>query len=178
VEIDGRLWWDGGIVSNTPLSHVLDNQTSDLLAFQVDLFSSVADRPRTIMDVMARQKEIQYSSRTRQVSNVLLRIRKDRELARKVLAKLPSELADDPDVIALAARSKEDAVNLVQLIYRANAWEGGSRDFEFSARTMDEHWRAGLAAVGETMANARLVAENIETGKSAAFDLTVHPKHP
>jgi NTE family protein len=178
VEIDGRLWWDGGIVSNTPLSHVLDNQTSDLLAFQVDLFSSVADRPRTIMDVMARQKEIQYSSRTRQVSDVLLRIRKDRELARKVLAKLPSELADDPDVIALAARSKEDAVNLVQLIYRANAWEGGSRDFEFSARTMDEHWQAGLAAVGETMANARLVAENIETGKSAAFDLTVHPKHP
>jgi NTE family protein len=178
VEIDGRLWWDGGIVSNTPLSHVLDNQTSDLLAFQVDLFSSIAERPRTIMDVMARQKEIQYSSRTRQVSDVLLRIRKDRELARKVLAKLPPELANDPDVAALAERSKEDAVNLVQLIYRANAWEGGSRDFEFSARTMEEHWRAGLEAVHETMANARLVAENIETGKSAAFDLTVHPTHP
>ncbi|SDA36543.1 NTE family protein [Sphingomonas sp. NFR15] len=178
VEIDGRLWWDGGLVSNTPLSHVLDNQTSDLLAFQVDLFSSSAERPRTIMDVMAREKEIRFSSRTRQVSDVLLRIRKDRELARKVLAKLPAALADDPDVLALAARSHEDAVNLVQLIYRANAWEGGSRDYEFSARTMDEHWRAGLEAVHETMANARLVAENIETGKSAAFDLTLDRAHP
>ncbi|RZF63315.1 patatin-like phospholipase family protein [Sphingomonas populi] len=178
VEIDGRLWWDGGLVSNTPLSHVLDNQTTDLLAFQVDLFSSVADRPRTIMDVMAREKEIRFSSRTRQVSDILLRIRKDRELARKVLAKLPAEFAKDPDVIALADRSREDAVNLVQLIYRANAWEGGSRDYEFSARTMEEHWRAGLEAVHETMANARLVAENIETGKSAAFDLTVDPSNP
>ncbi|AOH83695.1 hypothetical protein AWL63_06650 [Sphingomonas panacis] len=178
VEIDGRLWWDGGLVSNTPLSHVLDNQSSDLLVFQLDLFAAAAERPRTIMDVMAREKEIRFSSRTRQVSDVLLRIRKDRELARKVLAKLPASLADDPDVAALAARSREDAVNLVQLIYRANAWEGGSRDYEFSARTMEEHWRAGLEAVHETMANAQLVAENIETGKSAAFDLTVDPANP
>ncbi len=174
VEIDGRLWWDGGLVSNTPLTHVLDHQEGALLAFQVDLFSAATERPRTIMDVMAREKEIRFSSRTRQVSDQVMKIRKDRELARKVLAKLPPELADDPDVVALRNRSNEDPVNLVHLIYRANAWEGGSRDFEFSARTMREHWEAGQEAVAETMAHAQLVAENIETGKSAAFDLTVH----
>jgi NTE family protein len=178
VEIDGRLWWDGGLVSNTPLSHILDNQECELLAFQVDLFSALADRPKTIMDVMAREKEIRFSSRTREVSQQALRLRKDRELARKVLAKLPEAMRDDPDVVALAERSEEDAVNLVQLIYRANAWEGGSRDFEFSARTMQEHWHAGLQAMHETMANAQLVAANIETGQTAAFDLTVHPSKP
>src|SRR3546814_11315382 len=68
-------------------------------------------------------------------------------------------------------------VNLVHLIYRANAWEGGSRDFEFSARTMREHWDAGPEAVSETMANARLVAPNILDGRSAAFDLTDHLPH-
>lgn len=171
VEIDGRLWWDGGLVSNTPLTHVLDHQQGDLLAFQVDLFAASADRPRTIMDVTARQKEILFSSRTRQISDQVMRIRQDREAMRKVLAKLPPEMHDDPDVLALAARSAEDAVNLVQLVYRANAWEGGSRDFEFSTRTMREHWQAGQDAVAETMANAQLVAANIETGKSAAFDL-------
>ncbi|WP_189675321.1 patatin-like phospholipase family protein [Sphingomonas glacialis] len=174
VEIDGRLWWDGGLVSNTPLTHVLDHQDGALLAFQVDLFSAATERPRTIMDVMAREKEIRFSSRTRQVSDQVMKVRKDRELARKVLAKLPPELADDPDVVALRNRSNEDPVNLVHLIYRANAWEGGRRDFEFSARTMREHWEAGQEAVAETMAHAQLVAENIETGKSAAFDLTVH----
>ena len=174
IEIDGRLWWDGGLVSNTPLTHVLDHQTEPLLAFQVDLFAAATERPRTIMDVAAREKEIRFSSRTRQVSDQVMRIRKDREIARKVLAKLPAALRDDPDVLALAANSAEHPVNLVQLIYRTNAWEGGSRDFEFSARTMREHWHAGREAVNETMVNARLVAANIETGKSAAFDLTAH----
>ena len=110
------------------------------------------------MDVAAREKEIRFSSRTRQVSDQVMRIRKDREIARKVIAKLPEALQDDPDVLALAACSAEHPVNLVQLIYRTNAWEGGSRDFEFSARTMREHWQAGHEAVNETMANARLVA--------------------
>lgn len=172
IEIDGRLYWDGGLVSNTPLTHVLDRQTDATLVFQVDLFPAAGERPRTLSDVLAREKEIRFSSRTRQVSAERLRLRKDRELGRRVLAKLPPEMADDPDVRALAARCAEPPVSLVHLIYRANAWEGGSRDFEFSARSMHEHWEAGRAAVAETMASARLVAQNILDGKTAAFDLT------
>ncbi|QNQ11707.1 patatin-like phospholipase family protein [Sphingomonas alpina] len=172
IEIDGRLWWDGGLVSNTPLSHVLDHQSDEMLVFQIDLFSATTEKMKTIMDVMAREKEIRFSSRTREVSSQLMRLRQDREAIRKVLAKLPEGMHNDPDVVALTARAAEDPVNLVHLIYRANAWEGGSRDFEFSARTMREHWEAGQLAVAETMANSQLVAANILTGKSAAFDLT------
>ncbi|WP_326523074.1 patatin-like phospholipase family protein [Sphingomonas sp.] len=172
VEIDGRRYWDGGIVSNTPLTHVLDHQTAETLVFQVDLFSAAAEMPRTIMDVMAREKEIRFSSRTRQVSAERLKLRQEREAIRKVIAKLPPELRDDADVRALAAAADELPVSLVHLIYRANAWEGGARDFEFSARTMREHWAAGRAAVAETMAKSRLVASNIADGKTAAFDLT------
>jgi len=176
IEIDGRLWWDGGLVSNTPLTHVLDHQSEPLLAFQVDLFAAATECPRTIMDVMAREKEIRFSSRTRQISDQVMKLRQEREAIRKVIAKLPPELQGDADVRALAARAAEQPVNLVHLIYRANAWEGGSRDFEFSARTMREHWDAGRAAVDETMANAELVAKNIETGKSASFDLALRPQ--
>lgn len=172
IEIDGRFYWDGGLVSNTPLTHILDRQSDATLIFQVDLFPAVGERPRTLSDVLAREKEIRFSSRTRQVSAERLRLRKDRELGRRVLAKLPPEMADDPDVRALTARCAEPPVSLVHLIYRANAWEGGSRDFEFSARSMHEHWEAGRAAVAETMASARLVAQNILDGKTAAFDLT------
>jgi len=172
VEIDGRLWWDGGLVSNTPLTHILDHQSTETLVFQVDLFSASADRPRTILDVMAREKEIRFSSRTRQVSAELIKLRKEREAIRALLAKLPAELRDDPEVAALARAADEPPVNLVHLIYRANAWEGGARDFEFSARTMREHWDAGRAAIAETMAKSRLVASNILDGKTAAFDLT------
>ncbi|OYY66025.1 patatin-like phospholipase family protein [Sphingomonas sp. 28-62-11] len=171
IEIDGSLWWDGGLVSNTPLSHVLDHQEHGMLVFQVDLFSAATEAPRTIMDVMAREKEIRFSSRTRQVSDQVMKLRQEREKIRRLLAKLPAAMNDDADVQALVALSAEQPVNLVQLIYKANAWEGGSRDFEFSARTMREHWEAGLASIDLAMSNAQLVTENILTGKSAAFDL-------
>ncbi len=171
VEIDGKQWWDGGLVSNTPLAHVLETQDADLLVFQVDLFSASAALPRTIMDVMAREKEIRFSSRTRQVSDQLLKLRKEREAIRRVLEKLPEALKSDADVVRLTEMAREFPVNVVQLIYRANTWEGGARDYEFSARTMAEHWAAGEAAVAATISNSALMASNITDGRTAAFDL-------
>src|SRR3546814_17639286 len=78
IEIDGCWWWDGGIVSNTPLSHVLDRQSEDMLVFQVDLFPAKGDMPHTLMAVYAREKDIRYSRRTRQVNDQLRRLPKER----------------------------------------------------------------------------------------------------
>lgn len=172
IEIDGCLWWDGGIVSNTPLQYVLGEQEADMLVFQVDLFTASDTRPLTIDDVWAREKEIRYSSRTRQITDEMLRERKTGRAIQRVLDKLPPEMADDPDVTKLRAVAVEQAANIVHLIYRANAWEGGARDYEFSRRTMEEHWASGRAAVGETIRNGAVLAKNIVDGKSAAFDLT------
>ncbi|UZK70871.1 DUF3734 domain-containing protein [Sphingomonas sp. S1-29] len=172
VDIDGKLYWDGGLVSNTPLTHVMEHQEAAMLVFQVDLFSATADSPRTMSDVTSRAKEIRYSSRTRQVSNEQLKLRQEREAIRRVLAKLPKELCEDPDVVALKAQAAELPVALVHLIHRANAWEGGSRDFEFSQRTMREHWQAGRDGIERTLAQSQVVAANIVDGRTAAFDLT------
>lgn len=155
-----------------PLSYLLDEQQGEMLVFQVDLFAASAERPQTIMDVVAREKEIRFSSRTRQVSADALKMRNAREAVRALLDTLPATLRETAAARKCAVLANDHPINLVQLIYRANAWEGGARDYEFSARTMLEHWQAGQAAVAETMANARLVAQNIATGKSAAFDLT------
>ena len=105
-----------------------------------------------------------------------MRLRQERELIRRLVARLPEELRDDADVRALEALADEYPLSVVHLIYRANAWEGGARDYEFSARTMAEHWHAGRTAIAETMANAQVVAANIIDGRSAAFDLTPHPR--
>ena len=171
VEIDGSLWWDGGLVSNTPLSHVLENQSEPMLAFQVDLFPAANTPPKTMADVESREKEIRYSSRTRLISDQAMRKRREHEAIRRVLDKLPEALRQDADVAKLAAIAEDKPLNIVQLIHRANAWEGGSRDYEFSARTMAEHWAAGRKAIDEAMSNAQIIAENILTGTSAAFDI-------
>ncbi|MDG5489388.1 patatin-like phospholipase family protein [Sphingomonas sp. BGYR3] len=172
VEIDGCWWWDGGLVSNTPLTHVLDHQTEPTLVFQVDLFPSRGKRPQTISDVTAREKEIRYSSRTRQITDDRLKLRREREAIRRVIAKLPAELRGDRDVRVLEEMAQDIPVSIVHLIHRRADWQGGNLDFEFSAATMRDHWQAGLTDVARTMANATILAANIEDGKTAAYDLT------
>ena len=48
-----------------------------------------------------------------------------------------------PEARALAAEGDHKRYNIIQLIYHAKHYEGTSKDFEFSRRTMEEHWRAG-----------------------------------
>ncbi|CAN5306111.1 patatin-like phospholipase family protein [soil metagenome] len=176
VEIDGRHYWDGGIVSNTPLSHVLDHQSGDMLVFQVDLFPAEGPLPRQLTDVYSRQKDIQYSSRTRQVTDQYLRLRREHKAIRAVLNRLPEDVCGEPDVQRVRALLEDGSVNIVHLIYRSRAWESGARDFEFSRATMIDHWKQGRDAVEGVMHKGDLIASNILDGKSAAFDLD-RPNH-
>jgi NTE family protein len=176
IEIDGRFYWDGGLVSNTPLSHVLDQQCGDMLVFQVDLFPAEGPMPQQMTDVWSRQKDIQYSSRTRQVTDQYLRLRREHKALRAVLNHLPAEMCDDPEVKRVRALLDDGAVNIVHLIYRSRAWESGARDFEFSRATMVDHWQQGREAVESAMHKGDLLARNILDGTSAAFDLD-QPDH-
>lgn len=171
VEIDGRHYWDGGLVSNTPLAYVLEHQSSDLLVFQVDLFPAKGKVPTVFEDVLSREKDIRYSSRTRAVTDQYLRLRKEHEAIRAVLDLLPADVCNDPDVQRLQAMINENAVNIVHLIYKVQEWEGGARDFEFSRATMNVHWRQGQDAVAKVMKKGGVLAQNIMDGKTAAFDL-------
>lgn len=172
VEIDGRHYWDGGIVSNTPLGHVLDHQSGDMLVFQCDLFPAEGPLPTELSEVVSRHKDIQYSSRTRQVTDQHLREHRTRSAIRALLDILPPELSDSPEARQLSAMSQGGALNIVHLIYRSRAWEGGARDFEFSRSTMLDHWQQGRDGVAAMMNRAgQLIARNVQSGRSATFDL-------
>ena len=89
IEIDGEYYWDGGMVSNTPLSRVLSSEPRrDTLAFQVDLWSARGRLPTDLFEVQSRQKDIQYSSRTRAITNHMLQMQQMRQALQHVLAKL------------------------------------------------------------------------------------------
>lgn len=176
VEIDGRYYWDGGMVSNTPLAHVLGNHKGDILVFQCDLFPAEGPFPKQMTDVYSRAKDIQYSSRTRQVTDVYLRLRREHEAIRAVLNLLPPDLCGDAEVQRVRELINDGAVNIVHLIYRSRAWESGARDFEFSRATMLDHWQQGREAVDGVMHKGDLIAQNILECKSATFDLD-RPNH-
>ena len=176
IEIDGRWYWDGGIVSNTPLAHVLNHQTEDMLVFQVDLFPAEGPMPRQMTDVYSRMKDIQYSSRTRQVTDQYLRLRREHGAIKALLDKLPPDMQNGAEAQALRQCLDQGSVNIVHLIYRTRNWESGAKDFEFSRSTMLDHWSQGREAVEEVMHKGDLIARNIVNGRSSTFDLDA-PDH-
>jgi NTE family protein len=172
IEIEGEHYWDGGLVSNTPLQWVLESETrQDTLAFQVDLWSARGDLPASMAEVATRQKEIQYSSRTRASSDQFKQSQRNRNLLADFLAKAPAELRASPEYALLSHAADRKVYNLIQLIYRSKGYEGGLKDFDFSWQSMEDHWRAGYQDTVRTLRHP----EVLERPKSAegvfTFDL-------
>jgi NTE family protein len=144
IEIEGEYYWDGGLVSNTPLQWVaMTQRPPDALAFQVDLWSARGEFPRNLAEVATRQKEIQYSSRTRAFTDYFKHVNRLRNTVAELLQELPEEILQSEKVKFLSSNVERHAANIVQLIYRPKGYEGDSKDYEFSRGSMEEHWRAG-----------------------------------
>jgi len=152
IEIDGEHYWDGGIVSNTPLQYVLDEAGQrNLLIFQVDLFSARGDLPRTVLEAAEREKDIRFSSRTRLNTDMQMQLHNTKAALQKLIEQLPADYEDGDELALLRAFAHESSIAIVQLIYRAKLYEGNSKDYEFSRVTMQEHWRAGISDVRRTL---------------------------
>lgn len=152
VKIGTDHYWDGGIVSNTPLQHLLDQETGEnTLVFQVDLFSARGVLPRDIQDVMARHKDIMYSSRTRYNTDVFRRIHSWKMKLRDALDKMPEELLTDSERKLKAELDDLPEITILHLIYQQKAYEGHAKDYEFSGTSMREHWQSGYEDTKRTL---------------------------
>ena len=172
IEIDGQWWWDGALVSNTPLMHVLTDEQENMLVIEVDLFSPTGEMPQSVSEAVSREKEIRFSSQTTDAADRLRDIEKKRKLVRRALSKLPPKLRKDADFAELRRLATDHKVSITQLVYRRKDWEGWSRDFEFSRQSVEGYWRSGREAMARRMRNRRLVARDLVTGEPAVFDLT------
>jgi NTE family protein len=177
VWINGRAYWDGGLVSNTPLEFVLDEETKeDLLIFQVDLFNARGPMPQNLMEADEREKDIRFSSRTRMNTDQQMKVHHIKVALQRLLEQLPENACEGEDLELLQDAAKENAVAIVQLIYRKRAYEGGSKDYEFSRQTMVEHWASGVADVEHCFAHAdTLFADTAHMGV-VSIDPGLHDK--
>jgi len=174
TEIEGEHYWDGGLVSNTPLEWVLDSRPGrDTLAFQIDLWSARGEFPRNLVEAETRQKEIRYSSRTRLATNQFKKKQILRRATARLLAKIPKELLQTPEAEMLALEADEKVCNLIQLIYRTKHYEGNSKDYEFSRRTMEEHWRSGYNDAVRTLRHPEVLQRPQGMDGVFTFDLAV-----
>jgi NTE family protein len=154
VEIDGRHYWDGGLVSNSPLSYVLDNAPPmRALVVQVDLFSATGALPRDLDEVLERRKDITYSSKTRFNTTRVRELQRLRSSLHRLLGKIPADLKGDPDVKALEAMCQCTHIDVMHLINRREAYSSSSKDYEFSRAAMRWRWNAGLEDVRRSVAH-------------------------
>lgn len=153
VQIGDKYYWDGGLVSNTPLQWVLDERKTadDICVFQIDLFSAKGEMPEDMSDVLAREKEIRFSSRTRFNTDEAKKKEKYKKALARVLALVPEEFRNDRDFRFLNRPEDLGAVTAVHLIYRRKKYETHCMDNEFSRLTMEEHWKAGFDDVIDTL---------------------------
>ena len=172
VQIGTDYYWDGGLVSNTPLQHLLENAgTDNMLVFQVDLFSARGPLPRDILDVMSRQKDIQYSSRTRLVTDYYMKQHRQNLITKKLLAKIPQDRLE-PEERALKAKLADlPEITILHLIYQQMAYEGEAKDYEFSGTSMREHWSAGYEDTKRTLRHKDWLAMAPEDGGVIVHDV-------
>ena len=145
VEIEGEQYWDGGIVSNTPLWYVLD-ECPDLrgLIVQVDLFSARGERPQNLDQVKERHKDIIYSSKTRMNTRV---VREE------------------------GAMTGECRIDLVHMINRRHRYTSSSKDYDFSRASVTELWESGLETARRTFAHPELLRGKADASGIRVFDV-------
>jgi NTE family protein len=163
VEIDGEHYWDGGIVSNTPLWYAVDHSPAvNVLVVQVDLFSAEGELPQNLDQVMERHKDIMYSSRTRLEAGHARQGRRLTGALRRLLQKLPLRLKVDRDAKALEAAGERGHIDIVHLVNRRCGYTGSTKDYEFSRATVKELWAAGLDDARRVVAHPqRLIRTNV-----------------
>ena len=149
----GTDWfWDGGLVSNTPLQHLLEQVGgANVLVFQVDLFSARGIVPRDMHEVLSREKDIRFSSRTRLITDYFRNHYQLRVRLRDALAKVPEDRLSDAEVELKRELSDLPEITILQMIYQQRAYEGQAKDYEFSARSMREHWESGYRDTERTL---------------------------
>ena len=173
IEIDGEHYWDGGLVSNTPLQWVIESnpRREDTLAFQVDLWSSQGALPRNLPEVATRHKEIQFSSRTRASTEQFKSVHRVQRALAALLRRLPPDLEENDDLKILKSVASDKVYNIVQLIYRAQNYEGHSKDHEFSRLSMQDHWRAGYHDAVRTLRHPEVLTRPTSLDGVFTFDL-------
>ena len=144
--INGKHYWDGGIVSNSPLEQVTERcGAAGKRVFIVDLFSIKSALPNNLMEVMERRDEIVYAERIRRDTGTQAVVRDFQKLVDDVLSfvepQTASQLKQRPRYIQLMGG--DTPMEITRIIREEEEGESPSRDYDFSRTSMEKHKQAG-----------------------------------
>ena len=153
VLVDGNYYWDGGVVSNSPLMYILENlPRMRALVVQVDIFRPDGELPQDMDEVHRRNLDIRFSSRLPLGAAEIQKLAEMKSALKRLLGKLPASFSKDPDVQKLAPIRDVGEMTIARLTNRGLSHAGYSMDYEFSRATVNELWATGLEDVRRSVA--------------------------
>ena len=159
VVIDGKAYWDGGIYSNTPIDIVMDDaERRDTLCFMVDLWDPTEAEPKSISAAMARQKDIQYASRTREHLQDHRAMQNMRRAINILSARLPAKDRTNAALKQLSRLGCSSTVNIVRLVMKALPTDDHTKDIDFARARLDQRWQAGVLDAQRALKHKRWLA--------------------
>jgi NTE family protein len=155
VRINGEPYWDGGIYSNTPIEAVLDDKPRrDSLIFAVQMWNPEGADPETLWEVAARQKDIQYASRSKSHIARQKQIHHLRHVIRELVKQLPEGARASQTVKELASWGCGTTMHVARLVAPRLDGEDQFKDIDFTRSGMRTRWQAGLADTRRLLAAA------------------------
>ena len=155
VPINDELYWDGGILSNTPVEAVFDDYPRRSgLVFVVHIWNPDGADPRSIADVMHRQKDVQYSSRAHSHIVRQQQIHHMRHIIAELAARLPAEERAKPEVEDMAGYGCLTQMHVVRLLAPGLEGENHFKDIDFSPAGIKARWTAGYENTRAAVAKA------------------------
>ncbi|TYL88667.1 patatin-like phospholipase family protein [Bradyrhizobium cytisi] len=160
VRIDGELYWDGGILSNSPTEAVFDdNPRRDSLIFSVHLWNPAGAEPTTMGEVLTRHKDVQYSSRIASQIERQQQAHRLRHVINQLAARLPASERDDPAVRDLIGYGCSTRMHVVRLLAPQLDRETHTKDIDFSPSGIMRRWDAGYAHTRSVLMRAPWTGE-------------------
>jgi NTE family protein len=160
VRIDGELYWDGGILSNTPVEAVFDDYPRrNSLIFAVHIWNPHGSEPETIWQVMNRQKDVQYSSRA--VTHVMRQkqLHRLRHVVSELVRHMPETQRQSDEVRELSEYGCLTRMHVVRLLAPTIDGEDHMKDIDFSSAGIRARWEAGVADTRAVVAKAPWLGE-------------------
>lgn len=144
VRVDGELYWDGGLYSNTPLEAVLnDEPRSNTLCMMVDLWHADGPEPRTLEEVQTREKDVTFASRSQRHIDAYLQQYRLRRAAHALYKRLPPALLTAQDRQMMAELGADTTIHIVRLAYAGRDWNMASKDVNFARGSVQWRWEQG-----------------------------------
>ena len=180
VRINGELYWDGGLYSNTPLQTVLDDthRPMDTLCFMVDLWSAQGPEPDTLEEVQTRLKDVTFASRSQRHLDDYVKVRRLQQKLRELYGAMPSGQRSAAHGRDLANLGCDTTLHVVRIPYAGHDWHMPLKDINFSTGSVEWRWSQGYADGQRAIAAAGWLAFVSEDTPLVVHELPPLPDSP